>query len=140
MANMSNIKLSNCGNARNKNITHNGLGLVGGNGIGYNFRGDDLVMGGLLAILLEGGVTQCSDRGQLLDELFGRDFVTDEGLVLEGLDVLVDWDRGTTQLDGLGGRLEHGVRVGVGAAVVRAHGYGCDGWSGEGRVENMTLV
>ena len=121
--------LPNCGNARNKNITHNGLGLVGGNGIGHNLRGDDLVMGGLLAILLEGGVTQCSDRGQLLDELFGRDFITDQGLVLEGLDVLplLDWDWGTAQLDGLGGRLEHGVGVGVGvgAAVVRAHG--CDG-------------
>ena len=109
--------------------THNGLGLVGGDGIGYNFRSDNFVMSCSLAILFKGSIAEGGDSRELLDELFGGNLVSDQSLVLEGLDVLplLDWDWGTAQLDGLGGRLEHGVGVGVGvgAAVVRAHG--CDG-------------
>ena len=107
-------------------ITYNGLGLVGREGIGYNFSCNNLVVFHFLSILLEGGVAEGGDRGQLLDELFGGNLVTDEGLVLEGLDVLplLDGDGRAGQLDGLGGRLDHGVGVGVVAAVVRAHGGG----------------
>lgn len=120
--------ISNCGNATNKKITYNGLGLVGGDGVGYNFRSDNLVMFHLLAVLFEGSVAEGGHRGHFLDEPLGRDFVADEGLVLEGLDVLplLDGDGRAGQLDGLGGRLDHGVGVGVVAAVVRGHG--CDGF------------
>ena len=99
---------------------------MGGNGIGYNFRCNNFMVLDLFSILLEGGVAEGGDRGQLLDELFGGNLVTDEGLVLEGLGVLplLDGDGRTGQLDGLGGRLDHGVGVGVVAAVVRAHGGG----------------
>ena len=121
-----NIKLYQIAVPPRTEITYNGLGLVGGEGIGYNFRSNNLVMFDLLSILLEGGVAEGGDRGELLDELFGGNLVTDEGLVLEGLDVLplLDGDGRAGQLDGLGGRLDHGVRVGVVAAVVRAHGGG----------------
>ena len=105
-------------------MTYNGLGLVCGNGIGHDLGGDDLVMLHFIAIVLERSRAHDGDCGLLLDELLGRNLVAEEGLVLEGLEILplLDGDGRTGQLDGLGGRLDHGVRVRVVATEMMGHG------------------
>jgi len=107
-------------------MTYNGLGLVRGNGIGHDLGGDDLVMLHFIAVVLERSRARDGDCGLLPDELLGRNLVAEEGLVLEGLEILplLDGDGRAGQLDGLGGRLDHGERVRVVATVM---GHGCVG-------------
>mmetsp|Transcript_2227 Transcript_2227/g.6502 ORF Transcript_2227/g.6502 Transcript_2227/m.6502 type:complete len:212 (+) Transcript_2227:1228-1863(+) len=110
-------------------VLEKGLGLVGGNGIGNNLGGDNLVMFHFISVVVERSIAKCGDGSLFLDELLGGNLVTEEGLVLEGLEILplLDGHGRTGQLDWLGGRLDHGVRVGVVAAVMRGHGCVCVG-------------